>query len=138
MKKIYGFGLLVIYFFICDYAFAVCGTSPDELQTNLLLAVNNKMIKGSYGSDSWQEFHCNNGNLWDYKQGPGHAIDHSEVVGKWSIDGQKLVHTYGSTSYNYELYKKANGYCLKGVGPTTGVDVDISIIDFAPPSGSCE
>ncbi len=58
---------------------------------------------GAASSDRWQEEHMANLQLWDYKLGPGHAIDPRKQVGTWSTaaairsDPDSITHAYSPT-----------------------------------------
>jgi hypothetical protein len=79
----------------------------------------------------WQEEHlggpgATSGQLWDYKRGPGHAIDPRSQVGTWSISapGQstngEITHSYtGGSSY---VYRVCQGAATNSVGfcPSAG------------------
>lgn len=73
-----------------------------------------RAVKPGYpgdANDRWQEEHLGgpaNGDLFDYKLGPGHAVDPRKKVGVWLISrGQTplLVHEYGgSLQFQWLVY----------------------------------
>lgn len=69
--------------------------------------------------DRFQEFHAPGGDLFDYKRGPGHAVDPTKKVGTWSAAGNNVVYTYGpGLVYQYTVYRRGNTntFCLEGNG----------------------
>lgn len=64
-------------------------------------------------SDRFQEEHLANGDLFDYKRGPGHAVDPREKVGTWALGGSAVdvpvvVHRYGpSTVFVWTMFGPA-------------------------------
>jgi hypothetical protein len=87
------------------------GTPLDRAQLTTIFGGGNKLVCGravkpgypGNASDLWQEEHLGgpaNGDLWDYKLGPGHAVDPRKKVGVWFISRGAtplLVHEYSST-----------------------------------------
>lgn len=66
---------------------------------------------GSPG-DRWQEEHLANGDLFDYKLGPGHPVDPREKVGTWSLRSaflgpQGVSHKYASATFNWAVFGPA-------------------------------
>ncbi len=59
------------------------GDSTGELSTYL----TNQLFMGSDpgGSDTWQEVHCQNGDIFELAKGAGDPVDPSKVVGSWRI-----------------------------------------------------
>ena len=62
---------------------------------------------------TWQELHVgtNSGALIDFKRGPTHAVDPSETVGTWIVNGtgagnSAVRHTYlgGGGTYDYTVH----------------------------------
>lgn len=79
-------------------AMAACtGSSLNQTQLSTLLTGNT--VCAVRLTDRWQEQHVSGGNLIDYKRGPGHPVDPSESVGRWSILGSganaTVVYNYG-------------------------------------------
>jgi hypothetical protein len=64
-------------------------------------------------SDRFQEEHLANGELWDYKRGPGHPVDPREKVGTWAVNQgvagvQGMSHRYGTTlQFNWTVFGPA-------------------------------
>ena len=63
-------------------------------------------------SDRWQEEHLANGDLFDYKRGPGHPVDPREKVGTWAVrtgflGPQGVSHRYASATFNWDVYGPA-------------------------------
>lgn len=60
-------------------------------------------------ADRWQEEHLANGDLFDYKLGPGHPVDPREKVGTWSVGqgtfgAQGVTHSYGATAFVWAVF----------------------------------
>lgn len=75
------------------------------------------------GSDRWQEQHRgsgSNGELWDYKLGPGNPVDPTKVVGTWSATNganSSLTHTYtGGSSFSWLVCQVGTTYTLVSTG----------------------
>ena len=92
-------------------AIAQCtGTPLDTAQLTAIFGGGNKLVCGravkpgypGSATDRWQEEHLGgtaSGDLFDFKLGPGHAVDPRKKVGVWFISrGQTplLVHEYSS------------------------------------------
>lgn len=96
-------------------AMAVCSGNSRLNATQLGTVLTNNTVCVANGTGwEWQELHAGNGNLVDYKRGPGHAIDPSETVGSWSVNGTgngaTVRHNYGSGgSYDYSVFDNGNG-----------------------------
>ena len=95
-------------------------------------------MNGHDRRNAQQEQHRAGGQLWDYKKGPADRTDPSSQVGTWSIDktpgDAKLVHTYGSTSYSWQLFK-GDGDSYRLCGPNGGGRS--ILITIRPGSGGC-
>lgn len=94
-------------------------TGKQQNARQIEKAVSGNTICAHDGGEIWQEQHRAGGQLWDYKKGPADRSDPSSQVGSWSIEetpgDAKLVHTYGSTSYIWQLFKDAgDNYRLCG------------------------
>jgi len=109
-------------------AMAACpGTplNPGALSSTL----TNNTVCATRNGERWQELHQSNGDLVDYKMGPGHPVDPSEKVGTWSIDSptRAVVYNYNPTDiYRYTV--SANGgtsYSFCGIGGAPNIDVTI-------------
>ena len=100
-------------------AMADCA-SPQIKGKDLSTLVTGNTVCANNGGDRWQEQHRGGGQLWDYKMGPSHAIDPSEQVGTWSINGNNVTYSYTSGgSYTYEIHGPAGGpytFCPVGGG----------------------
>jgi hypothetical protein len=65
---------------------------------------------GAGSADRWQEEHVAGGQLWDYKRGPGHAVDPRKQVGTWSTAAASrtqgtISHIYGPTvAFTWVMY----------------------------------
>lgn len=88
---------------------------------------------GGSSSDRWQEEHLPLGpatggtyasvNLWDYKLGPGHAVDPRKRMGTWTIvppparnTPANIQHNYGGGAiYNWVVYVNAGTYSFCSV-----------------------
>jgi hypothetical protein len=81
------------------------GTRLNENQLTTLLT--NRTVCATVGNDRWQEWHGPNNSLVDYKRGPGHPVDPTQVVGSWAITGSGInaivTYTYGTNSYAYAV-----------------------------------
>ena len=105
-------------------ALAVCsGTALNASQLTTLL--NGNTVCGVAGSDRWQEEHRTNGDLWDYKKGPGDAVDPEEKVGTWNViigaghDAGLINYAYlGGGNYSYVVYDNGGG-AYSFCGPST-------------------
>jgi hypothetical protein len=79
------------------------GTRLAEPALSTLLA--GKTVCAKVGNEAWQEFHSGStaagGQLIDYKRGPGHPVDPSEVVGSWSVVGSAGAKTGWRVRYDY-------------------------------------
>lgn len=72
---------------------------------------------GGAASDRWQEEHlettANNGQLYDYKLGPGPSIDPRKKVGDWAVAGTgantEVTYTYDSLTYKYTVHNNGDG-----------------------------
>lgn len=114
----------------------VCAGVPlNENQISTLLTA--KLLCGRPGSgytgsaaDRWQEEHLANGDLFDYKRGPGHPVDPREKVGTWSVGGSRgpptVTHAYGPTT----------AYAWRIFGPA--VNDPGSVYSFCTPTGSVQ
>lgn len=115
------------------------GTPLNGSQLSGIFGGGDKLICGRPGSgypgaasDRWQEEHLGgavNGDLFDYKLGPGHAIDPRKKVGVWFISRtaspQSLVHDYGAAfQYQWLVY-----------GPTSN-SPGVSVYSFCTAAGA--
>jgi hypothetical protein len=63
--------------------------------------------------DRFQEEHLINGDLFDFKRGPGHPVDPREKVGTWALGGNAadvptVTHRYGpSTTFTWTVFGPA-------------------------------
>ena len=69
--------------------------------------LNNKLVCGrpaagytGSADDRWQEEHISGGNLFDFKKGPGDAIDPRVQVGTWNRSGNSVVYLYNRYTPN--------------------------------------
>lgn len=102
---------------------SACSASPGVVQlsnaqiSTLLLG---KMVCGVAGasypgsaSDRFQEEHLANGDLFDYKLGPGHPVDPREKVGTWALGGAQVdvpvvIHRYSpSIAFTWTVFGPA-------------------------------
>lgn len=118
--------ILVITQFTASAAMAqsVCnGNSLSKAQMDALLTGNTVCGRpgahypgGVGSSDRWQEEHVSGGQLWDYKLGPGHAVDPRKQVGTWitsasAVRGgaETISHIYGPTvAFTWVMYGPAS------------------------------
>jgi len=99
---------------------ACTGTALTQGELTTLLA--GKTVCGRPGpsypgnpSDRWQEEHRGSGQLWDYKMGPGHAVDPTKQVGDWAIgsagNAGTITHRYpagGATVFTWQVFGPSN------------------------------
>jgi hypothetical protein len=94
-----------------------------ELSAAQITAVlTNRTVCGVPGSaypgspgDRFQEEHLANGDLFDYKLGPGHPVDPREKVGTWSVTqggglgggAAGVRHTYAAVQFNWKMFGPA-------------------------------
>lgn len=102
-------------FGLVQSATAACtGTSLNQTQLGSLLTGNT--VCAIRVNDRWQELHVNGGDLIDFKRGPGHPVDPSESVGRWSIVGNgasaTVVYNYGGGgTFTFRVFSVAgNSY----------------------------
>jgi len=108
--------------------------------TTLENTLEGNLVCGSEigGSDTWQEVHESDGDLFEIAQGPNDPVDPSHVVGTWGIqagtDGNdEVCYTYGSQTFCFRLYANNGGtytYCTTGNQPVATATIINS-------SGSC-
>ena len=119
-------------------AMAACS---DPLVTNQDLAdlIAGNTVCAAFGGNRWQEQHRGagtSGELWDYKQGPGHPVDPTSRVGSWEVRtaGREQIVRYiygaGAFSYNYQvrgtgIVGQPHSFCGAFDG---GVDIDNALI----------
>ncbi len=100
-------------------AIAAC-TNPTRLsaaQISALVGGNTVCVPNvTVPTMTWQELHVGTststtGALIDFKRGPGHAVDPSETVGTWTVNGTgagnaTITHSYnaGGGSYIYTVH----------------------------------
>lgn len=110
---------------------AFAANCPAQLKdTEIQTLVGGKTLCATKDSERWQEFHSGTtgGSLIDYKKGPSDPVDPTSTVGSWSTGNagnghtdDRLIHTYGGTSYSWQVWDNCGGaYSLKGpnVGST--------------------
>lgn len=75
-----------------------------------LCGVPGPSYPGSPG-DRWQEEHLANGDLFDYKRGPGHPIDPREKVGTWGVANGNTIGAFevtyiygGSLAFSWAVF----------------------------------
>jgi len=117
-----------------------CVAAPNVVQLSLAqitALLTGKLLCGRPGSghtgaasDRWQEEHLANGDLFDYKLGPGHPVDPREKVGNWFAGGSRttatVTHAYGPTT----------AYAWRIFGPA--VNNPGSVYSFCTPTGSVQ
>ncbi|MFO1325810.1 MAG: hypothetical protein U1F56_00510 [Rubrivivax sp.] len=95
--------------------------------------ITNARVCASRGTDRWQEWHQSGGPLFDWKLGPGHAMDPRKQVGTWtSSNGANatVTHTYGSNSYVWAICRTnaAAPFDYTMVSPTGGTVTGVRIL----------
>ena len=102
---------------------AACTGSPSLNQTQLDALLADNTICAVRNADRWQELHVRGGDLIDFKRGPGHAVDPSESVGRWSIVGTganaRVFYNYGAGggSFTFQVFAvggNAYSFCAAG------------------------
>jgi hypothetical protein len=120
----------------------VTSGSPDDGGTgggNFNGFITNARICAARGGDRWQEWHEAGGALWDWKRGPGHAVDPRDQVGNWSAANganATVTHTYGGTSFVWAICRTnaAAPFDYTMVSPTGGTVTGVRILTG---SGAC-
>jgi hypothetical protein len=119
-------------------AYAACTGNTRLNAQQLGTTFVGKTVCATLGNDKWQEEHRGSGTtgeLWDYKRGPGHAVDPTARVGTWTIVGTGnsavMQHSYtGGGSYQYQVFNNGNGtydFC----GPTVVPNARVGTIGAA-------
>jgi hypothetical protein len=104
------------------------GNSLSGLGTLL----SGKTVCAALGTDRWQEYHMPGGDLWDYKRGPGNAVDPSKKVGNWSVTSvpignsnntrETVTYNYGGgNSYTYYVCAAGSSYTFNATNGSTVV-----------------
>lgn len=101
---------------------AMAGCAAPSVRVNTLAALNTLLADNTACVPATnqpvmeaQEEHRTGGALWDYKRGPGHAVDPSKQVGTWSVagtDGRGVFVGYdygGGQQYKYAVWNNGNG-----------------------------
>lgn len=114
MKKLLlaaGIGLSILG--LAGEAMAVCTnlTRLSAAQITTLLSGNTVCVPSvTVPTMTWQELHKADGVLIDFKRGPGHPVDPSEIVGDWKVFGTDsgnsgIFHNYtGGSTYVYSVH----------------------------------
>ena len=101
---------------VSGHALAACDTGSRLAAAAIrtLLGNNTVCVPASPSPNmTWQELHVGttSGALIDYKRGPGHAVDPSETVGSWTVNGtgvgnSTVTHAYsgGGGTYIYTVH----------------------------------
>ncbi|MCK5354316.1 MAG: hypothetical protein KAJ63_04310 [Methyloprofundus sp.] len=121
MFKLYYSSALLLGLALSNNTMAACGDGYPSLNPQLIQ--NYTFCIGNF--DAQEEIHTlnasNTGELWDFKQGDGHALDPRKQIGTWStdtVDLNKITFTYFATpsniSYSFQLF--LNGSILEFCG----------------------
>lgn len=126
MKNIL-FGIVILGITSINYAFANCSTTLLTTKGDIRSVVRNKTLCISYPATNpnhpfkgQEEHFFPSGELWDYKEGDGDAIDPRKRIGFWGItDTPQIRYSYtgGSTSYFFDVYDNSDGtysFCNAG------------------------
>ena len=66
-----------------------CGAGVRLVEPALTTLLAGKTVCAALGAETWQEYHAGataaGGALSDWKRGPGHPVDPTKVVGRWSV-----------------------------------------------------
>jgi len=131
-----------------------CGGTPVADAATLL---SNSLVCGRPGvsyppaqggptsADRWQEEHLTGlpNPLWDYKLGPGDAVDPRKLMGQWSARGSLVNHTYDTFSPTYSVnwtmypitvsgYTNTYSFCIG-----TAEHVRAILVKPIPATGGC-
>ena len=96
---------------------------PSLNQTQLTALLTGNTVCAMRSTDRWQELHVSGGDLIDFKRGPGHAVDPSESVGRWSIVGTggnaTVLYNYGGSggTFTFQVFAvsgNAYSFCAAG------------------------
>jgi len=119
---------------LCDGPSQVKGGTLSTLMTGSLVCGRPAAGYPGPASDRWQEEHIAGGNLFDYKKGPGDAVDPRTQVGSWTVNANDTVtHTYtpGGASFTWTVHQVSGttySFCT-GVGGSEVVEA------FVAPNG---
>ena len=101
---------------VSGHAIAACDTGSRLAAAAIRTLLGNNTVcvpASSSPNMTWQELHVGttSGALIDYKRGPGHAVDPSETVGSWTVNGtgvgnSTVTHAYsgGGGTYIYTVH----------------------------------
>lgn len=128
----------VLFVVVTGEVFASCEEDTRiDLSTNNVLR-NNTVCAEKPSGDKWQEFHKPNGDLIDYKEGPGDPVDPTTKVGTWEVPkpGRGEVCYHYGTDFNYcywvhDIGSGAYEFCF---APSNVLDVTATIV---PGDGGC-
>ncbi len=139
MKQIAVAGLVALAGGVAAQTCTCEGAGNTRIQDAALTAAlsgNTVCVPNAAGWE-WQEQHravtagvSRSGELWDFKRGPGHAIDPTKRVGDWAITattiagGEHVSHSYlggSGSSYSYKVCRvgatASYGFCPVIAGP---------------------
>ena len=84
-------------------------------------------------ADRWQEEHLANGQLWDYKRGPGDAVDPRTQVGTWNTE----IGSRTAPATITHVYSPTVAFTWTVVGPPPGDNVaGTSVYSFCTTMGA--
>ncbi len=111
------------YFTVGTALAAGCPCAGGDVMSNLQITqdLGNKTVCASYASDKWQEWHKNDGSIFEMGNTPG-----GEGVGGWSVSADpsaKIIYSYTGDPqpYSYTVCKEgSNTYHFCGATNVTG------------------
>lgn len=80
-----------------------CNGGVGTLIVDTASLVRQRMACGMVGSEKWSEYHAINGDLVDYKLGPGHPADPTSKVGGYNTQGPYITYAYPGSQYSYNI-----------------------------------
>ncbi len=110
-----------------------CAGGETDIGINTRALLQGNFLCAKRLPDVWQEFHATTGALSDWKQGPGHSVDPTEVVGSWSTNNAgNVIHAYlGGSAFTWRVCRvgpagPAAVYTLRS--PTAGVITGATLV----------
>lgn len=141
MKNTIIYGITILAISSINYASADCAAdtptnpNPNLTRAQIISALTDKVACVSGAPHNSQEEHypltgtggSATGELWDYKEGDGHAIDPRKQVGIWKAGLNRVIYNYFGGSSSYAFTMKDNGsnnysFCI---GTTEEVNANI-------------
>lgn len=132
-KIIFAATLVVSNSVFADLNSCLSGSAIDNAQSFL----STKTISASTTTESWNEVHCANFNIYELAQGTSSTIDPSHIVGTWTADAGST----GSVTYNYGPGQSYT-YVLKGNPSQNPTEFCLDgardfLVTFSPTTTAC-